>query len=340
MNSRISKRSRRKVRKMRVFLSFIVLFLLGGGLIYGYEFIDKTSKASKQIFKPSKNTAEREIEIAKDPFSVLLVGIENMEGGKGRSDVLLLATVNPAKEEIYMVSIPRDTRTFLPEAGYETKINHSYGYDEVNSTIAAVNRLIDVPIDYYITTNFDGFEDVVDTLNGIEVNVPFTFKAQLTGSLKWKTYYEGPMKLNGNEALAYVRMRKSDPQGDHGRNQRQQQVIKEIIKKSTSFSSLTKLDDLIADLGENVTTNIPPSKFLSFAKLYTKIKNTEIQNLKIEGKDEQVNSVWFFYPDEDSLKTISDTLNASLGTSYGNQLTSDDPIEPDSAFDDGLGSTQ
>lgn len=325
---------------MRVFLSLIVLFLLGGGLYYGYEFIYKTSKASKQIFKPSKNTAEREIEIAKDPFSVLLVGIENQEGGKGRSDVLLLATVNPAKEEIYMVSIPRDTRTFLPEAGYETKINHSYGYDEIHSTIAAVNRLLDVPIDYYVTTNFDGFEDVVDTLNGIEVDVPFTFKAQLTGSLKWKVYHEGPMKLNGNEALAYVRMRKSDPQGDHGRNQRQQQVIKEIVRKSTSFSSLTKMDDLIEDLGENVTTNIPPSKFLSFAKLYTKIKNTEIQNLKLEGVDEQVNDIWFFYPDEDSLKSISETLNASLGHTSESQVADDELIDPDKAYDGENSSSQ
>ncbi|MDA6131333.1 LCP family protein, partial [Escherichia coli] len=82
---------------------------------------------------------------------------------------------------------------------------HSYSNGGIESTITTVNELLDIPIDYYITTNFDGFEDIVDTLGGIDVDVPFTFKAQLTDSLKWKTFREGNMELNGNEALAYVR---------------------------------------------------------------------------------------------------------------------------------------
>ena len=70
-------------------------------------------------------------------------------------------------------------------------------------------------------------------------------------------------------------MRKKDPQGDKGRNERQKEVIKAIIDKGTSFGTITKINDILGDLGENVKTNIPPSKFANFIKLYSKIKNTE-----------------------------------------------------------------
>jgi polyisoprenyl-teichoic acid--peptidoglycan teichoic acid transferase len=316
INSRTSKRKKKRSRIAKSFMTFIVLLLVAGGSYFAYDILYNAKKASDNIYQeidsnkiPSHRTEE--VKVTKDPFTILLVGIEGQKGGS-RSDVVLLATVNPQTEEVYMLSIPRDTRLYIPEVGYKDKITHSYGHGGIESTIGAVHELIDIPIDYYIQTNFDGFEDIVDTLDGVKVDVPFTFKAQLTGSLQWKTYPEGEMELNGNEALAYVRMRKSDPTGDIGRNERQQQVIKAIVDKGTSLSSITKVDDILQDLGENVKTNIPPSKFVSFMQLYSKIKNTQIQNLKLDGYNEMIDNVYYYIPKDESIEELNTTLQNAL----------------------------
>jgi len=325
--SRTNRRKKgRKKRFLRNFVLFFLLIALGGGGYYAYNIFYHAKQASDNIYQEidrDKIASHRdeEVQVTKDPFNVLLLGIEEQGGGK-RSDVILLVTVNPQTEQIYMLSIPRDTRTYIESAGFKTKITESYSYGGLESTIQTVQDLIDVPIDYYITTNFDGFEDIVDTLGGVSVDVPFTFKAQLTGSLKWKTYHQGEMELNGNEALAYVRMRKTDPNGDAGRNERQKQVIRAIIDKGTSFSSITKIDDVMDDLGGNVKTNIPPSKFASFVKLYTKVKNSEVQNLTLDGYNQYINNISYFIPNEESINEINLTLNNTLQNKT--ELTSDD----------------
>jgi polyisoprenyl-teichoic acid--peptidoglycan teichoic acid transferase len=315
--TRSIRKKKRRIRRGRWIITFLVLILLAGLSYFVFDILNSAKNASSKIYQKldtskMKKYREEEVEITKDPFTILLAGIENQDGGKGRSDVLMLLTVNPKTKQIYELSIPRDTRTYIPAADEKSKITHSYSYGGIEATIGAVNELLDVPIDYYITTNFEGFEDIVDTMGGVKVDVPFTFKAQLTHSLKWKTYHQGEMELNGNEALAYVRMRKSDPRGDFGRNERQKQVIKEIIDEGTSFSSITKIDNILDDLGDNVKTNIPPSKLASFMKLYSELKSTKINNLKLDGQDDYIHEVYYYIPDQSSLDEINQTLRSAL----------------------------
>ncbi|MEH7504219.1 LCP family protein [Neobacillus drentensis] len=316
--TRSGRKKRTKFRFSRFIALLFVLIIIGGLSYYAYDVFYSAKNTSNKIYqkldisKLKNSRQEEKIKITKDPFTILLVGVENQDGGNGRSDVLMLFTVNPKTKQIDELSIPRDTRTFVPAADKRTKITHSYSYGGIEATIGAVNELFDIPIDYYITTNFQGFEDIVDTLGGVKVDVPFTFKAQLTKSLKWKTYHQGEMKLNGNEALAYVRMRKSDPRGDFGRNERQKQVIKAVIDKGTSFSSITKIDNVLDNLGDNVKTNIPPSKMVSFIKLYASLKGTEINNLKLKGQDDYINDVYYYIPDQNSIDILNQTLKENL----------------------------
>ncbi|MFO1444399.1 LCP family protein [Bacillus sp. Bva_UNVM-123] len=314
-----SREIRRKSKKKRFWRNFVLVFfllLIGGGTYFAFNLVYQAKMATDNIYQEIdrnkvKDHRTEEIKITKDAFNILLLGIEEQGGGQ-RSDVVMLLTVNPQTEEVLWLSIPRDTRTYVPAAGREIKLTESFSYGGVESTIEAVNKLLDVPIDYYITTNFEGFEDIVDTLDGVQVNVPFTFKSQLTGSLKWKTFQEGPMYLNGNEALAYVRMRKGDPLGDKGRNDRQKEVLKAIVDKGTSLGAISKIDDIMRDLGENVKTNIPPSQFVSFIKLYSKIKDSTFENLTLEGDDQYINSIYFYIPRKESITEISTILNNTL----------------------------
>lgn len=332
VTSRQKKRKVKSRRKILYTLLIVSMVLLSGVIVFATNLSYQTKQAMNKMYEPlerdkdTKDSMEKKLENAKaedSAFTILLAGVDNQEKAKyGRSDVLIVATVNPKTQKISMVSIPRDSRVYIPDLRYNDKINHSYAYGGINYTINTIENLLDIPIDYYISTDFQGFEDIVDTVGGIDVDVPFTFKAQLTGSLKWKKYTEGPMFLNGNEALAYVRMRKTDPKGDMGRNERQKAVVQEIINKGTSLSNITKIDDMIEDVGNNVKTNIPSSQYLGLIKMYQKIKNSPIEQLHVEGKDTSIRGVYYFIPDEDSIEEIKKQLTLNLDD-FGQSAQSD-----------------
>ncbi|QEY20521.1 transcriptional regulator [Psychrobacillus sp. AK 1817] len=320
--SRQKNRKTKTRRKILYTILIVAMVLLSGVIVFATNLSFQTKNAVNKIYEPLEREEKTENEAidkydkakAEDSaFTILLAGIENQEKAKyGRSDVLIVATVNPKTNKVSMVSIPRDTRVYIPDLGYNDKINHSYANGGINYTINTIEELLDIPIDYYVSTDFQGFEDIVDTVGGIEVDVPFTFKAQLTGSLKWKTYTQGTMDLNGNEALAYVRMRKSDPEGDLGRNKRQKQIIQEIIDKGTSLSNITKIDNMIEDIGNNVKTNIPSSEYFGLIKTYQKLKSTPFEQLQLKGYDDTRNGVYYFIPDEEALDEISEQLKLNL----------------------------
>ncbi|MEI4768074.1 LCP family protein [Psychrobacillus sp. FJAT-51614] len=326
--SRITNRKSKKKRKTLYTILIIATLLLSGAIVLAINLSIETKNATSKMYKAldrDKVNEDNSIKAEDSAFTLLLAGIERDEGEKyGRSDMLIVATVNPRAKKISMVNIPRDTRVFIEELGMEDKINHAYSLGGMNSTINTMENLLDIPIDYYVSTDFQGFEDIVDTVGGVDVEVPFTFKAQLTGSLKWKTYTKGKMFLNGNEALAYVRMRKSDLEGDKGRNTRQKQVIQEVITKATSFSNITKVDDMMKDVGENVRTNIPSSKYIGLIKMYQTIKSSPIEQLQLDGTNQKAYSelekkqVWYFFPDEESLNKLKETLIINLDNSGQN----------------------
>ncbi|MFJ8064210.1 LCP family protein [Psychrobacillus sp. NPDC096426] len=330
--SRQKKRKTKTRRKILYTILIISMVLFSGVVVFATNLSLQTKNAINKIYEPlekdkeSKDDSISKLDNAKaedSAFTILIAGIDNQEKAKyGRSDVLILATVNPKLEKISMVSIPRDSRVYIPDLGYQDKINHSYAFGGINYTINTLEKILDIPIDYYVSTDFQGFEDIVNTVGGVDVEVPFTFSAQLTGSLKWKKYTEGPMFLNGNEALAYVRMRKKDPQGDAGRNIRQKQVIQEIISKATSINNIGNIDDMIKDVGNNVKTNIPASEYFGLIKTYQNLKSSPIEQLKLEGYDTTIRGISYFIIDDDSLEDIKRQLKLNLD-SFGQNAQSE-----------------
>ncbi|WP_144510124.1 LCP family protein [Bacillus sp. FJAT-22090] len=322
--SRRTKRKSKKKKKILYILLVLSMVLLSGVVVFATNLSLEAKRAASKMYVPLEGDKEEStntdsITDVDSPFTMLLAGIERKEEEKyGRSDMLLIATINPKTQKISMVSIPRDTIVDIEEIGMKDKINHAYSHGGMKYTINTLEKLLEIPIDYYVSTDFQGFENIVDTVGGVNVDVPFTVDIQLADTLKWKTYTKGPMLLQGNEALAYVRMRKRDTEGDRGRNTRQKQVIQDIINKATSLNNITKIDDMIKDVGENVQTNIPSSKYLGFMKMYQKMKANPIEQLQLVGEDKKVYSeierkdIWYFFPDEDSLKELKDSLKLKL----------------------------
>lgn len=179
-----------------------------------------------------------------DPFSVLLLGVDERANDAGRSDTIIVLTVNPQKQSIQMFNIPRDTRTEIVGRGSVDKINHAYAFGGVNMSIQTVEQFLGVPIDYYVKLNMEGFVSVIDLLGGVEVNNPFEF------NMGNKKFVEGPITLTGEEALLYSRMRYDDPRGDLGRNTRQQEIVQELMKNALQVSSVMQIQNILDEVGE------------------------------------------------------------------------------------------
>lgn len=239
-----------------------------------------------------------------DPFSILLMGVDE-PGSQGdpyqRSDALILLTVNPDENSTQMVSIPRDTYTDIIGREGRDKINHAYAFGGTKMTIRTVENFIDIPVDYYVRVDMIGLEDMVNAVDGVKVDnhMDFTYKGV--------HFKEGPIQLNGKEAIKYSRMRKADPRGDLGRTERQRKVILSLIDKGASFSSISRLEEILGAVENNIRTNI---SLKDIWKIQSNYRNSldEINQHEIEGKDGEIDEVYYYMPDEEKVKELSNVL--------------------------------
>ncbi|MCF3942670.1 LCP family protein [Oceanobacillus alkalisoli] len=318
MGKRVVRRKRKKVRRLRVFL-FIVLLLFLGVVGFGGYLAVQTMQAASESYddlgREKSELREEAVSISNDPVSVLLMGIEDYQsdGDLGRTDTLMVATFNPNDEKLKLVSIPRDTMVEIAGRGYEDKINHAHAFGGKTMTIDTVENFLGIPIDYYATVNFDAFKNIIDILGGITVDVPFDFQQNSDDRKAEKLqFYEGEMRLDGRYALAYARMRYEDPRGDIGRNERQQEVISAIIDKAVSVGTITKVDDLVQEIGRNVETNLKVSEGLGFAKQYAGFNTNKIEKLNVETYPTMINGVSYQIADEESLYAVQMELKEHL----------------------------
>lgn len=316
-NSRIQRRRQRKKRRRWLWILSPFVLLLIVGLVYGgylaTKMADVTNEAHQQLERGEKS--ERRVNPVypgKDNFSVLFIGVDERPGEtRSRSDVLLLATFNKDEPSIKMVSIPRDSYVEIPGRGLD-KINHAHAFGGVDLAVETVEELLDIPVDYYVKLNFQAFVDIIDALGGVTVEVPFTFSEQdSSGKHNAITLYEGVQTLNGEEALAYVRMRKEDPLGDIGRGQRQQEVVRALIKKAASITSVTKYDDVLDGLGDNIAMNLTFQNIVALHPFASSIKSMD--SLKLEGENAYINGIYYYVLDEESVNEVSEQLKEHLG---------------------------
>lgn len=291
----------KKKRKWLLITGMIFLFLLLGIGVYVYSVYSSLTTAVDTMHKPierkvsEKRVEEIELE-QKDPFSVLMLGVDEREGDKGRSDTMIVLTVNPNKNSIKMVSIPRDTRTEIVGHGTVDKINHAYAFGGEKMSMDTIEHFLDIPIDYYVKINMEGFKDIVDAVGGITVNNDKVF------SQDGYQFNKGSISLNGDKALSYVRMRKQDAAGDYGRQQRQRQIIQGVIDKGASFSSLTRFNDIFTALGKNINTNLSFAEMVDIQKNYKETRKN-IEQIQLKGEGKYINDISYqIIPEEEQIQ--------------------------------------
>ncbi len=303
----------KKHKKITISILSIIFISIFSFVFYLYKTIDNTvDKVYEPIDGETKTESKLRSENVKDkkPISILLMGVDERKNDVGRTDALIVMTLNPVKEKLQMISIPRDTRAEIVGNGAITRINSAYALGGVKMVLDTVEGFTGQKLDYYIKINMEALSGMVDALGGITVDNEIEWLDE--GYYKKGYHYQlGNIDLDGEQALGYARMRKLDPRGDFGRNERQRKVIAAIIDKGTSISSVTKFKDILETLGENVKTNIPLNEMISIEKGYKNTRN-RMEQYEVKGEDAYIDGKYFFVVNEEERNHIKEMLANNL----------------------------
>lgn len=215
--------------------------------------------------------------ITKEPFVVYCSGIDARVddiSAKSRSDVNILAVVNPTTKQILLVNTPRDYYLPLARNGELDKLTHAglYGIDE---SMKVLGNLYGVQADYYVRVNFAGLVKIVDALGGVDIESDANFSCvpmetpDGNGDYTYQKYSftKGINHVNGSQALAFARERKAFADGDDRRGQHQMTVIKAIVNKACSSAVLTKYQELLKAASDAFITNMPYADISSLVQM-------------------------------------------------------------------------
>ncbi|MFJ8528734.1 LytR family transcriptional regulator [Bacillus sp. NPDC094106] len=298
-------------KKILLWVLGIVGVLLIGGVAYAYHIYSSVSSTLDKVHQPlardhSKKRAEEVSVQDSKPVSILLLGADERGNDKGRSDSLMVITLNPKQKSMKLLSIPRDTYTEIVGKGKKDKINHAYAFGGINMSVNTVENFLDIPIDYYIEVNMEGFKDIVDAVGGVDVNNDLEFTQDN------HHFAKGNIHLTGDEALSFTRMRKEDPRGDFGRQMRQRQVLQAVIKKGASFSSLTSYGDVLTAIQKNVKTNLTQDQMFDIQKNYKDCLNNS-EDIQIPGDGHKAaDGIWYYYVPDQAKQDLTNKLKAHL----------------------------
>ncbi|HEM5196498.1 TPA: LCP family protein [Streptococcus suis] len=304
----------------------IVGLTLGAGLIYGASLLNFSTGTISKTYKQLDGEEEITPIDATEPLTILLMGVDMDQATRGgdweggRSDSMILVTVNPKTKETNMMSLTRDIMVEIAEANGESsgtveKLNHSYSYGQAPMAIATIEKMMDITIDRYIEINMDGLVELVDAVGGIEVNNTLGFPISISEHEPAYTSIVQPGKqlVNGEQALVYARMRYDDPEGDIGRQRRQREVITAIIKKLLQLDGFTQYKKILTAISNNMRTNIEISPATIPNLLGYKDSVSKLNSYQLRGVDQMVDAIYYQLPTSEHLLEMQNILKKSIG---------------------------
>ena len=277
-------------------------------VIYSYNIKSKVENKSKDI------------EVKNDCFSVYISGID-VYGAietNSRSDVNIIAEVNPTTHQILLITTPRDYYVEIPgiSGGQKDKLTHA-GIYGVDASMATLNQLYGINLDFYARVNFTSLIDIVDALGGVDVDSEYAFTTSEDSGLVMDVV-QGTNHFNGQQALAFSRERQNVPGGDNQRGKDQQAVITAMIKKMVSPAILTGANGIITSVSGNVDTNMSMDQIQELIKTQlAESPSWSIKSLAAEGTgDEQMcysyagSTLYVMQPNQESVDGIKAAIQA------------------------------
>ena len=292
-----------------IFGIILVLFLAVVGM--GAKLYWDVSKSMDKTYETVERSKKSQVNLNnKEPFSVLLLGIDTGDDGRveqGRSDTTIVATVNPRDKQTTLVSLARDTYVDIPGQGKQDKLNHAYAFGGASLAMDTVENYLNIPINHYVSINMAGLKELVNAVGGIEVNNNLTF------SQDGYDFTIGKISLDGEQALSYSRMRYEDPNGDYGRQERQRKVIEGIVQKVLSLNSVSNYQEILTAVSDNMKTDLSFDDMkkiaLDYRSAFGKVKQDQLQ-----GTGFMQDGVSYQRADEQELTRVQQELKNQLNT--------------------------
>ncbi|MGG1555806.1 LCP family protein [Paenibacillus ferrarius] len=271
-----------------------------------------TAPATDRIAQPAQAVQKKQ-----DNFNMLIVGTDARENELSRADVIMVVHVIPSEKRVNVLSIPRDTMVYIQGTGY-TKVNHAHILGEMKggnregteTLLQTVSNFLQVPINYYVKTNFQGFKDLIDAIGGVDVPIENPIFLRSIG----ENLPAGLQHFNGDLALGLVRERWAFPEGDFGRQKEQNKILKGIAKKVLAPEHVVELASTLAKVKKDlIDTNLTDSDMLSLARLFTGLTDEGFTYLQVQGEsvvqeDPLVHApLYYWKPDAEQVKGLMKT---------------------------------
>ena len=290
--------------------------LLGTVLIFVLAAAAGAFFAQSSLLDRAKTDHKEELLVATDKATIMIMGVDEREGDVGRSDTLMVATIDPVRNETSLLSIPRDTRVAIPRNGYD-KINAAYAYGGEKLTQRTVEDFLGVRIDHYVIINTHAFQKIVDAIGGIDIDVekrmdyedPWDDDGGLIIDLR-----PGLQHMDGKTAVTYVRYR--DEEGDIGRVKRQQKFMRACVDAVTTPAILPRLPAIISSVIDSVKTDLSVRQMLEFIGTLKESQAKGLRTEMVPGRPLYIDEVSYWIPDMAQLRRgMASALGVTLSSS-------------------------
>lgn len=249
-------------------------------------------------------------------LNILVLGVDKREDDVGRSDTIFLLSIDPKRQQIFQLSIPRDTRVWIPDYGWD-KINHAYSLGGKDLAIRTVERFLGVKIDHVVEIDFKGFYRVVDAIGGVDINVekrmyyedPWDSDGGLVIDLR-----PGMQHMDGQTAITYVRYR--DEEGDIGRITRQQKFLQAVMEKVSSPGIVTRLPAIISEVSSAIDSDLSTLELLNLGRFFkdSREKGLSTNMGMIPGGGYYIDGISYWIPDMETLLSKIDEFDGIAPT--------------------------
>jgi LCP family protein required for cell wall assembly len=279
---------------LRFALFVLLLGFIGGSGYAGYLYYQYDKMLDKTSIPDTKEEIPDPLSAKSKPMAILLLGLDTRgETGSLNTDAIMVAALHPGRKSATIVSIPRDT--FLKPEGYRgRKANAFYSLavryaEQPEQEIKNIfGNYLDIPIDYVSIVHFKTFEDIIDRLGGISVDVDMDMRYVDNADGTDINLTKGFQKLDGKHALDFVRYRQSnrgtEPSSDFQRNERQQKVIAAVVDQMKSVTAPFKIGGIFEAIGDNIKTDIQKKQLKSFIRTYLGISNDNIEYIPLQAE--------------------------------------------------------
>ncbi|WP_322907141.1 LCP family protein [Paenibacillus campi] len=271
---------------------------------------DSLQSQLQQTYQPVRQIGGEQQEttpavVMTEPFSILLVGSDQRENERARSDTLIYAVVRPLDNRILLISIPRDTYTEIVGRGRMDKINHAYAFGGIKMTMDTVEHFLDEKLNYYASINFHGLVDAVDALGGVKLPIDKDIVNRDPNHEQFTVKANKPI-YSGQEALYYVRYREDS---DFNRTKRQQIFLQAMADQAFQLKQLDRVPELLTIMGNNFKTDMRPEQLTGIVSQLLRTGEPEVTSFTIAGDGKKIDGVYYDMPHEDELKEAKQLID-------------------------------